>query len=291
VTDAPGSAAPQDDAAAVAEAARAGEPDRYLAALLAPPPEREALLALAAYAAELARIPLLVVREPMMGAIRLQWWRDALALAEGERAGHAVADAVRRAARRYGLDAPLLETPIDARALELGGGPFAGERELGDFLRGTEGTLFALAARVLGHLPADAGLEAACGAAGQAYGMARLLFSLPHSLAQGRLPIPQADMTRAGVSAHALLAGTAGPETGRLLAGYRLQIRNSLVSARRLAARLPRRTRIAFLPLALVGPYVRAQERAGRRSLREEPSIAPLTRVTRIAAAHVLGRL
>jgi len=283
-------ATPSGAAAAVAEAARAGEPDRYLAALLAPPAEREALLALAAFAAELARIPWLAVREPLMGEVRLQWWREALALAEGERAGHGVADAVRQAARRYGLPAPLLEAAIDARALELGGVPFAGDRELGDFLWGTEGALFALAAWVLGQAP-GAGLEAACSAAGQAYGLARLLFSLPHSLAHGRMHLPQAAMASAGVGAHELLAGTAGAAAGRLLDGYRLQSRHSLVSARRLVAQLPRKTRIAFLPLALVAPYVRAQERAGRHSLREEPSIAPLARVWRIGAAHVLGRL
>jgi 15-cis-phytoene synthase len=290
VNDEPGIATPSGDAAAVAEAARAGEPDRYLAALLAPPAEREALLALAAFAAELARIPWLAVREPLMGQIRLQWWRDALALPEGERAGHGVADAVRQAARRYGLAPSLLDAPIDARALELGGGPFADDRELGDVLWGTEGALFALAARVLGHAP-GAGLDAACSAAGRAYGLARLLFSLPHSLAHGRMPLPQTAMANAGVSAHELLAGNAGAAVGRLLDGCRLQIRHSLVSARRLVAQLPRRTRIAFLPLALVAPYVRAQERAGRHSLHEEPSIAPLTRVWRIAAAHVLGRL
>ena len=71
--------------AEVADIARAGEPDRYLAALLAPAPQREALLAMAAFATELARIPRRAVREPFMGEVRLQWWRDALS---GERPGN-----------------------------------------------------------------------------------------------------------------------------------------------------------------------------------------------------------
>jgi phytoene synthase len=287
-SDEPGIATPDGDGVGVAAAARAGEPDRHLAALLAPPPQREALLALAAFAAELARIPRLVVREPLMGEIRLQWWRDALALSEGERTGHSVADAVRQAVRNYDLPAPLLAGLIEARSLELGGGPFADDRVLQDFLWSTEGALFALAARVLGRSP-GAGVEAACGASGQAYGMARLLFTLPHTLAEGRIPLPQTGIATAGVTAQELLAGTAGTKIARLLGTYRVQIRHSLVSARRLAAQLPRRTRIAFLPLALVKPYVRAQERTGP-SLREEARIAPLTRVCRIAAAHVSGR-
>jgi len=287
-SDEPGIARPDGDGAEVAAAARAGEPDRYLAALLAPPPQRVALLALAAFTAELARIPRLVVREPLMGEVRLQWWRDALALGEGERTGHGVADAVRRAVRNYGLPAPLLGGLIEARCLELGGGPFADDRALQDFLWSTEGALFALAARVLG-LSSGAGVEAACRASGQAYGMARLLFTLPRTLAEGHIPLSQTGIAAAGVTANELLSGTAGTKVARLLGTYRVQIRHSLVSARNLASRLPRRTRIAFLPLALVNPYVRAQERMGP-SLREEARIAPLSRVCRIAVAHVLGR-
>ena len=71
---------------AVAASARSGEPDRYLAALLAPPDARPHLLALAAFSSELARVPSLVTREPAMGEIRLQWWRDALAASDASRA-------------------------------------------------------------------------------------------------------------------------------------------------------------------------------------------------------------
>ena len=70
----------------VIASARSGEPDRYLAALLAPPAARADLLALAAFASELARVPSLVTREPTMGEIRLQWWRDALAARPARRA-------------------------------------------------------------------------------------------------------------------------------------------------------------------------------------------------------------
>ena len=58
-------------------AARAHERDRYLAALLGPRPIRRDLIALAAFAGEVGRIPAFVT-EPMMGRIRLQWWRERL---------------------------------------------------------------------------------------------------------------------------------------------------------------------------------------------------------------------
>jgi phytoene synthase len=290
VSDRADIAAPDGDAAAVVAVARAGEPDRYLAALLAPPPQRGALLALAAFAAELARIPRLVVREPLMGEVRLQWWRDALELAEGQRAGHRVADAVRVAARNYELPPALLDGLIDARGLELRGDSFADDQVLHDFLWKTEGALFALACRVIG-LAAGRDVDSACTASAQAYGIARLLLGLPRSLVLGRIPLPRAQIAAAGLTAEELLAGTAEFETTRLLTLYHAQIRGSFASAHRFAAQLPRRQRVAFLPLALVGPYVRALERQGSAALREEVRVAPLTRVRRIAAAHLFGRL
>jgi len=57
--------------AAVIEAARTGAYDRYAAALLAPRGARDALLALAAFSAELSRIAPATRREPRMGEIRL----------------------------------------------------------------------------------------------------------------------------------------------------------------------------------------------------------------------------
>ena len=57
--------------------ARSGDPDRTLAALFAPRGCRADLFALYAFNVELARIAE-QVSEPSLGAIRLQWWREAL---------------------------------------------------------------------------------------------------------------------------------------------------------------------------------------------------------------------
>jgi 15-cis-phytoene synthase len=270
-------------------AARAGEPDRYLAALLAPPPQREALLALAAFAAEIARVPLLAVREPAMGDIRLQWWRDALEFPQALRTGHAVADAVRAAAHSYHLPAALLGGLIDGHAAGLRRDPPIDEAQLRDLLWQTEGAQFALAARVLG-LADDPALGAACRASGHACGLTRLLWDLPRTLSLGRLPLAGTQVVAAGLTAEEVLAGTGGPKVAMLLGACIAQIRDSLATARHFAGRLPRTERVAFLPLALVEPYLRALERPGRAPLREEAHLAPLVRVCRIAMAHLFGR-
>jgi len=56
---------------------RRGDRDRFLTALFAPADRREALFALYAFNLELARIRE-SVSQPMLGLIRLQWWRDGL---------------------------------------------------------------------------------------------------------------------------------------------------------------------------------------------------------------------
>ena len=54
---------------------RAADPDRYFSALFAPPAARPWLFALYAFNHEVARVAE-TVREPMLGAIRLEWWRE-----------------------------------------------------------------------------------------------------------------------------------------------------------------------------------------------------------------------
>ena len=66
--------------------------DRYIADLFAPAAARKHLFALHAFSAEVARIRD-TVSDPVLGEIRLQWWRDALIAGGG---GHPVASALHR---------------------------------------------------------------------------------------------------------------------------------------------------------------------------------------------------
>ena len=79
----------------IAAFARAHDPDRFLAALFAPPERREAFFTLIAFNHELARARE-AANHPMAALIRLQWWRDAL---DEARAG--------KQARRHEVAAPL----------------------------------------------------------------------------------------------------------------------------------------------------------------------------------------
>lgn len=274
----------------LAASARASEPDRYLAALLAPAPAQPGLLALAAFSAEIANVPRLVRREPAMGGIRLQWWRDALELPRAERTGNPVADAVRAAMFAHALPADLLCEPIEARAGDLRADAIADDESLRQYLWKTEGVLFALAGRVLAAVPGPS-LDAAATASGQAYGLARLLLRLPGTLARGRVPLPQTRLAATGVAPDELLRGAGAERLEGLFAALRGEARASLVAARQHVAQLPKGMRPAFLPLALVEPYLAALERQRGYPLRQEAGIAPITRIAKIAIGHWLGRI
>ncbi len=152
--------------------ARALEPDRYLAALLAPRAARDDLVLLAAFLAEIGRVPA-IATEPLLGEIRLRWWLDAIdGSAAGGRTGHPLADALGETARRRRLDTGLLAAAVEARMAEVG-------RGIGDaaavraHVAAREEVAFRLAARILGVAegpPADGALAGA----GRAYGLMRL---------------------------------------------------------------------------------------------------------------------
>jgi 15-cis-phytoene synthase len=264
---------------AVREAARRGEPDRYLAALLAPRNVRGDLAALAAVAAELSRV-VQIVSEPMMGEIRLQWWRDAVeTVARGERAAHPLADALGDAIRRHHLPVALVHRLIDASSMELGTEPAAGEQPLDAYLEAAEATQFRLALLVFGQ-SGTSEQDAVIGAAARAYGIARR---------PGRLLLAM----------QAPEALVAGPQAGRAdgdaaardaLAALRQEARSALATTRAKMHMLEPASLPALLPLVMVEPYLRAQERVAD-PLRHVAEVAPLTRVWRIWRATMRGRI
>jgi phytoene synthase len=272
--------------------ARAFEHDRYLAALLAPVDRRPALLALAAFAGEVARIPSFV-SEPMVGAIRLQWWRDAVAALATEPTphGHPILEAVALAARKWALPlAPLLEI-IDAHQDRLAEAPIADDAGLAHHLAQTEGAMTALGLAVLAG---PAGLDAfgpLVASTGRALGLARLIVELPQATAEGRTLIPERRLADAGIPRARLLAGEPGSAIDQVVNDLVAEARRELSAARAAARAVPRRARPALLPLALVEPYLRACERPGRDPVRDVAELVPLSRVARLALAALTGRM
>jgi len=155
--------------AACEELVRRHDPDRYFSALFAPADRRHFLFALYALYYEVAHVAD-SVREPMIGDIRLAWWRETVEAARaGKPRNHDVARALAETLAANDLPQELFEAFIAARAFDVSQEPFADMGTLEDYCDATSGSMMRLAARVLG---AGDAFDAAAKEAGIAFALA-----------------------------------------------------------------------------------------------------------------------
>jgi 15-cis-phytoene synthase len=259
--------------------ARAGDPDRSLAVLFAPSGTRDDLFTLYAFNVELSRIAD-QVSEPDLGAIRLQWWREAIDTARnGKSTGHPVADALGDTLLRRALKQERVAALIDARSFDVATKIMPDAATLDAYLRDTAGNLFALAAEIAGT--EDRVIDNITYAAGRAYGLTGLMRALPVHTAKGRVFLPADALQHHGTSPERVLAGEASKGLEDLLAELRRKARNALDEAMHHIAKLDASARSALRPLCLVKPYLAALE-SGDDPLRHIAGINPMYRLWRM---------
>lgn len=197
----------ESDAAAAAHCAemvRRFDPDRFLLAQFAPAACRPALLALAAFNLEVAKIPE-VVTERMLGQIRLQWWREALdGIVAGSPRAHAVVRSLAAAVAGHGLVAEPLHAFIDARERDLDPDPPPDLPALVAHVDATAGRIAGLQLDVLG-VAGDSARSAAL-AGTRAWALAGLLRAVPFHARARRIYLPEAVLREAGAGRADLLA-------------------------------------------------------------------------------------
>jgi len=271
---------------ACAEAARKGDRDRYLCALFAPTDRREALFALYAFNIELARARE-VAREPLLGIMRLQWWRDALdGVLAGRPPGHAVAEGLARVRAR--LDRGALLEMIEARQRDFDETPFASLADLEGYVEATSVTLACQALALLGV--EDLAARTAARHVGLALGLAGLLRAVPFHARARRLYLPADLLATAGVEAEAIFAARAGAGLGRVAAEVADAARAHLAAARALGPRVPRAALPVLLPARLVAADLARLARAGFDPFAPRLAASGLGRRLGVVAGAIMGR-
>ncbi len=197
-----GSSSPGGEAYCLDELRR-GDRDRYLILLFAPRKFRPVLAALYAFNLECARGVMAGGEQPLLGQMRLQWWRDGLQAGD-EAATHPVLSLL---AERRDLLPGLLDI-LAARERDLTDPPFANLAEVVVHAQATGGALAALAAQVLGD---GDGHRDAARAAGTAYALAGMLRAIPYQAPgrgfQGRLCLPDDMLAGHGLTADDIWSG------------------------------------------------------------------------------------
>ncbi|MEO1206431.1 MAG: squalene/phytoene synthase family protein [Pseudomonadota bacterium] len=283
---------------AVFEAGKQHARDRYLSALLCPPPQRDGLVSLAAVIGEIERIPA-IVSDPMLGEIRLQWWADWLAnLGQNPetKTGNPIADAFTETRTTHALPIEPLQTLCEARISDFYADAFETHEAYHAYLSACEAGPYRLAAIICGHDESRASTHASAAveAAGRVTGGIRVLMKLAFFTARGRWPLPLQNATNEGLPA---ISETDAKSRDLRASAVRDEMRHieraaaDVASAIRAAnpdERPPLRS--ALRPVALTQSYLKLLKSEACWSLEPVQDMAPFSRVWGLGMAKLRAR-
>ncbi len=251
----------------LAAAARAADHDRYLCALFAPPPARAALFALILFNAEIARTRE-AVSEPMLGRIRLQWWREAIdEIYQGRVRRHEVVEPLAEAIGAHGLTRSYFDRLIEARESDLDEVPPATMAALEIYAEESAAPLVSLGLEIVG---ADAGaLEDLARHTGVGWALTGLMRALPHHAAQGRILLPDKE--------------------GRDVRAVGEIARRHVDKARKLRRGAPRAVKRITLLAVLADVYLSRLAACGHDPYNSRTAIGPLRRQLLLSRAAFFG--
>jgi NADH dehydrogenase [ubiquinone] 1 alpha subcomplex assembly factor 6 len=237
--------------------------DRYLTALFAPAGVRDSLLALYAFNYEIARVRE-VAREPILGQMRLQWWRETIAAIYegGPVRRHEAAEPLAAAIRDRGLSRAYFERLIDAREADFGDAPPANLAALEAYAEATCAPLVLLALECF-SVRGDAA-ERAGHALGTAYALAGLLRAVPFHGSARRLYLPADRLAALALDPErTIFARKSPPALAEIVAEISRRAQAHLAAARAERKHLPRRALAALLPAMVAQRVLRRLARAG----------------------------
>ena len=235
--------------------------DRYLTALFAPAACREAIFALYAFNVEVARTRE-AVSEPILGQIRLQWWREALdGIYQGNTREHPVVEGLSDAVHTYGLDPAQFEILLDARAADLDEAPPVDLAALEAYAGATSGTLSVLAMAVLGFT--DDAPSRAAHMVGTAWALIGLMRAVGFHAQAQRLYLPDELLRTHDVDRRALFDLKPIPALNQVVRDVTRRAAELLADARGLKGDVPRGARSGLLLASLADRYLGELSRAG----------------------------
>jgi NADH dehydrogenase [ubiquinone] 1 alpha subcomplex assembly factor 6 len=248
------------------------------------------LFALYAFNLEIAKVRE-TVSEPMLGEIRLQWWREAVEEAYGGGAvrKHAVAEPLADAIRRHAMTRDHFGRLIDARAFDLGDEPPETVADLVTYAEDTSSRLVRAALDILGASDNEAAAVAARHV-GIAWAIVGLIRAMPHHLHQRRLYLPAELENRFAVVRRDMLELRNSASLVQAVEALATVARDELAAARAVRAEVPRAALPALLVAKLADGHLKRLARAGYNVF--DPKIAQRAGLmsARLAFAAARGR-
>jgi len=246
--------------------------ERFICALFAPDERRQALFAILAFNAELARTRS-VVSESLLGEIRLQWWRDALAAIYDDSSavpvGNPLLTDLAGAIRRHHLPRSVLDAMIDARSADLEMAPHADLDALLAYASATSGgvteltlhTLGAYAGEEEGNAEPYATIRRAGVQVGTAWALIGLIRASEFLATEGHTFLPRRQLVLAGLNPEKVIAGEFSPplaELLQLIAGIASQ---NILECQAVRDQMPKNCVPAFLVAGMAWRYLQRLQR------------------------------
>jgi NADH dehydrogenase [ubiquinone] 1 alpha subcomplex assembly factor 6 len=258
---------------------RRADYDRFLTVLFAPPVARERLFALYAFNQEIAKVRE-TVSEPMLGQIRLQWWREAIdGIYAGKPRKHAVVEALTAAVAEAKPARGGFETLIDAREFDLAGRAPATLAELERYGEGTSSQLLYLAAELLGAKGEET--RAKLRPLGIAWALTGLIRAIPFHARARRQYIPADVAASAGLGEEGLFSRKPSDALRRAVEALANAAAAQLEAAK--AARLPGREARSLLAFgALARAYLGRIRRSGYDVMARPIELSPSAKIVRM---------
>jgi NADH dehydrogenase [ubiquinone] 1 alpha subcomplex assembly factor 6 len=280
---------PPPDESSLADLVRRHDRDRFQTALFAPAERREALLALYAFNYEIARVRE-TVSEPMLGQIRLQWWREVLdaAYAGAPPRQHPVVLPLAAAIREFELSRGYFDRLIDSRERDLADAPPASLAMLEAYAEESSAPLIHLALVVLGKR--SGALDALARDVGIGYALAGLLRAMPFHAQAGRTYIPVDIAQREGLDPGDYAAGRAGPALRAVVRAIAETAASHLRAAREPPGKIPRSALAALLPAVVASRHLARLQQAGYDPFAPALAAPDPLQIWRLSLAALRGR-
>lgn len=284
---------PRDIAAgltACGRIAREHDRDRFVISLFAPADRRASIWALLAFNHEVARTRE-AVSEPMLGQIRLQWWREAL---DGAYAGtprrHEVVEPLAAAIAAHALDRAAFDRLLEAREADFDPDQagFADCAALLAYAQATGGGLQRLIAQALGAH--DEASQEAAAAVGTAWALIGLLRALPFLARRNRWALPDDLLAQAGLSRADLARRQPPDAVAEPVVAVCALARERLAAARARRCQIAPAARPALLLAALADSHLARLRKSGHRPFDPRVQAGPPLRHLPLTVKALIGR-
>ncbi len=261
--------------------------DRFLISLFAPADVREDLFSLYAFNHEVAKIRE-TVSEPMLGEIRLQWWREAIdGIESATPRDHEVVKPLNDTFHKHSLTKDMFYKVIDARTADIYDENPATIADFERYLGDTSGNLMRIAAWILGER--DEHVLSITYDLGLVWGLIGTLRTIRYHISLNKLSLPQDLLDEYGVSKRDLFSMEESDGLRALVGALCINAERYLEHISGEKRHLGKEVRSIFLLTALGRSYLNMFKKAGYNPFKINEKASTFQRQCRLFYSAMFG--